>query len=130
MLLVDPTYKEPWELPGGTVDEGESPRAACVRELQEELGWTGDLGRLLVVDWLPDLGGRGDRVLFVFDGGVVDDEFVTRSVLPPDELREARFVDVEHLGNFLGPGVVRRIRQALANAAAGTTSYLEFGDPS
>ena len=130
VLLVDCVYKSPWELPGGTVEEGESPRSACLRELAEELGWTGELGRLLVVDWLPDLGGRGDRVLFLFDGGVVDEGFAARAVLPHDELREARFVDVENLGDHLGPGMVRRVREALAHAAAGTTGYLEFGNPS
>ncbi len=130
VLLVDCTYKDPWEIPGGKVEEGESPRAACLRELEEELGWTGEVGRLLVVDWLPDLGGRGDRILFLFDGGVVDEGFAERAVLPPEELREARFVDVHDLGNHLGPGMVRRVTQAIANAAAGTTGYLEFGHPS
>lgn len=28
-----------WELPAGTVDEGETPRACAVRECQEETGW-------------------------------------------------------------------------------------------
>lgn len=28
-----------WELPAGTVDEGESPRTCAVRECQEETGW-------------------------------------------------------------------------------------------
>lgn len=130
VLLVDPVYKDPWEIPGGTVEEGESPRACCCRELGEELDWTGELGRLLVVDWLPDLGGRGDRVLFLFDGGVVDEGFAERAILPPEELREARFVAVEDLDDFLGPGMVRRVRESLGHAAAGTTGYLEFGHPS
>jgi 8-oxo-dGTP pyrophosphatase MutT (NUDIX family) len=130
VLLVDCVYKDPWEIPGGGVEAGESPREACRRELEEELGWSGELGRLLVVDWLPDLGGRGDRILFVFDGGVVDDGFVERVTLPPDELREARFVDVTDLGDHLGPGMVRRITAAIAHAAAGTTAYLEWGHPS
>lgn len=130
VLLVDCVYKDPWEIPGGGVEAGESPREACRRELEEELGWSGELGRLLVVDWLPDLGGRGDRILFVFDGGVVDDGFVQRVTLPPDELREARFVDVADLGDHLGPGMVRRIAAAIAHAATGTTGYLEWGHPS
>jgi 8-oxo-dGTP pyrophosphatase MutT (NUDIX family) len=130
VLLVDCTYKDPWEIPGGSVDAGESPRAACERELQEELGWSGPVGRLLVVDWLPDLGGRGDRLLFVFDGGVVDEGFAARAVLPPDELREARFVAVDDLGHHLGPGMVRRVTEAIAHAVAGTTGYLEWGRPS
>jgi 8-oxo-dGTP diphosphatase len=36
-----------WELPGGKVEPGESPDAALVREIQEELGC-----RVLVVAWL------------------------------------------------------------------------------
>jgi 8-oxo-dGTP pyrophosphatase MutT (NUDIX family) len=130
VLLVDCVYKDPWEIPGGGVDEGESPRAACVRELEEELGWAGVLGRLLVVDWLPDLAGRGDRILFLFDGGVVDEGFAERVTLPPDELRAARFVPVEELGSHLGEGMVRRITEAIAHANAGTTGYLEWGRPS
>lgn len=130
VLLVDCVYKEPWEIPGGSVEVDESPRAACARELEEELGWSGPLGRLLVVDWLPDLGGRGERVLFVFDGGVVDEDFAARCVLPPDELREARFVDVHELGRHVGEGMVRRIEEAVAHAVAGTTGYLEWGRPS
>ena len=130
VLLVDCVYKDPWEIPGGGVEEGESPREACRRELEEELGWTGAIGRLLVVDWLPDLGGRGERILFLFDGGIVDDGFADRCTLPADELREARFVAVDDLGGHLGPGMVRRVTQAIAHANAGTTGYLEFGHPS
>jgi 8-oxo-dGTP pyrophosphatase MutT (NUDIX family) len=132
VLLVNPTYKPPWEIPGGVVEEGESPRECAIRELGEELGWSGDLGRLLVVDYLPDLGGRGDRILFIFDGGVVEnpEAFVAAAELPPDELSEARFVDLDvDGGDYLGPGMVRRVREAKGHALAGTTGYLEFGHP-
>lgn len=129
VLLVNPTYKDPWEIPGGIVEEGESPRQCCVRELGEELGYDGPVGRLLVVDWLPDLRGKGDRVLFVFDAGVVDDSFLDTVVLPPDELSECAFVDLDHAGGHLGPGMIRRVREAVGHALAQTTGYLEFGWP-
>ncbi|HEX2849041.1 MAG TPA: NUDIX hydrolase [Acidimicrobiales bacterium] len=129
VLLVNPTYKPPWEIPGGIVEEGESPRQCCSRELAEELGYDGPLGRLLVVDWLPDLAGRGDRVLFIFDGGVVDDSFLESVTLPPDELSECAFVDLGEAGGYLGPGMVRRVREAVGHARAQTTGYLEFGWP-
>jgi 8-oxo-dGTP diphosphatase len=38
-----------WELPGGKVDPGESPDAALMREIREELGC-----RVAVDRWLPD----------------------------------------------------------------------------
>lgn len=38
VLLVEPTYKENWEVPGGAVEQDESPTAACRREVLEELG--------------------------------------------------------------------------------------------
>jgi 8-oxo-dGTP pyrophosphatase MutT (NUDIX family) len=132
VLLVNPTYTPPGEIPGGGVEEGESPRQCCARELEEELGWTGEVGRLLVVDYLPDLAGRGDRILFIFDGGVVEDPdaFLASVTLPPDGLSEARFVDVDaDGGDYLGPGMVRRVREAKGHALAGTTGYLEFGHP-
>lgn len=36
ILLVKPTYKPTWQLPGGVVEAGESPLAAAVREACEE----------------------------------------------------------------------------------------------
>ena len=50
VLLVEPTYKATWEIPGGNVERDEAPRAACARELREELGLEIVLGRLLVVE--------------------------------------------------------------------------------
>ena len=33
VLLVKPTYKDGWEIPGGYVEKGESPHAAATREV-------------------------------------------------------------------------------------------------
>jgi 8-oxo-dGTP diphosphatase len=48
ILLVRPTYKDGWDIPGGYVEPGESPAEACHRELKEEIGLDRELGTLLV----------------------------------------------------------------------------------
>ena len=43
LLIVNPTYKDGWEIPGGVVEANESPLNGCVREIREELG----------IEWRP-----------------------------------------------------------------------------
>ena len=38
ILIVKPSYKDHWSVPGGVVEENESPRVACIRETKEEIG--------------------------------------------------------------------------------------------
>lgn len=38
LLLVFNRFRQEWELPGGMIDPGETPRQAAVRELREESG--------------------------------------------------------------------------------------------
>jgi 8-oxo-dGTP diphosphatase len=45
VLLVRPTYKPSWEIPGGVVETDESPAAAVAREVREELGIALFIGR-------------------------------------------------------------------------------------
>src|SRR5438132_604987 len=76
ILLVEPSYKPNWEIPGGAVEADESPWDAAGRELVEELGWRRSLGRLLVVDHVKPHDSRPEGVVFVFDGGVLDESDV------------------------------------------------------
>src|SRR6516162_8060393 len=40
LLLVRPSYRAGWHLPGGGVRRGETPEASARRELEEEIGLT------------------------------------------------------------------------------------------
>ncbi|OSP54649.1 RNA pyrophosphohydrolase [Pseudoruegeria sp. SK021] len=46
---------EAWQMPQGGIDEGEDPKAAALRELQEETGVTPDLACIEAEtpDWIP-----------------------------------------------------------------------------
>ena len=127
LLVVDPTYKPRWELPGGAVEADESPAAAAHREVVEELGLSIAPGRLLALDYVPAEGVHGEGLIVVFDGGELDD--LIDVVLPPDELGDAAFVDVEDLDAYLPALQARRARAALAARATGTVAYLEDGHP-
>lgn len=125
ILLVEPTYKDHWELPGGVVDADESPYDAAVRELKEELGLSTTPGRLLVVDWVPPHAGRTDGVMFVFNGGLLDATVEFR--LPPDELRGWAWSTMTEAQQRLSPLLARRAAAAMEAVTGGFTAYLENG---
>jgi 8-oxo-dGTP diphosphatase len=126
VMLVRPTYKPYWDVPGGYVEPGESPREACIREVREELGITPPIGRMLVVDWAP-AEGEGDKLLFLFDGGTLDTMTLDKIELQESELDQHAYVEVSDLPGATIPRLVRRLTAALAARADGTTRYLEHG---
>lgn len=127
ILLVDPVYKDTWEIPGGVVDHGESPREACIREIREELGLEQPPGRLLVVDHCRRPYVQWEGIRFVFAGGVLDGDTIERIVLPDDELRGFRFVVPDELAQLTVPALARRVSIAVS-LTGDETAYLEDGD--
>ncbi len=129
VLLVKPTYKERWEIPGGLVEASESPHEAAAREVAEELGIDRTLGRLLCVDWVPARDPKTDGLMFIFDGGLLGPIELANVALPSEELSEYRFVAPLALGQFLPEHMARRVAAALAARDVGTTDYLVDGRP-
>ncbi|MFE7130620.1 NUDIX domain-containing protein [Streptomyces sp. NPDC057638] len=127
VLLVEPSYKDYRDVPGGYVEEGESPLQACVREIREELGIAPRIGRLLVVDWAPNPG-EGDKVLYLFDGGRLSADSRQRITLQADEIRGYGFHPAERLPELTIPRLVRRITAGIQARANGVTAYLEHGN--
>lgn len=123
LLLVDPTYKPGWEIPGGVVEAGESPREACRREVREELGLERPLRRLLCVDYIRARPPRTEGIAFLFAGGVLAPADIDRIRLPADELSRFRFCPPEKLARYARPRLLRRVRHCLAHP--GETLYLE-----
>jgi 8-oxo-dGTP pyrophosphatase MutT (NUDIX family) len=126
VLLVKPTYKDGWDLPGGCVEPGESPRAACVREVAEELGIKPPIGNLLVIDWAPHPT-DGDKLLFVFDGGRLADAELARVQLDNDEIGQYGFHATDQLAAALIPRLARRVAAAAEAHRVGRSVYLEHG---
>ena len=126
ILLVRKTYGNGWDIPGGYAEIGESPAAACQRELKEELGIHRDVQRLLVVDWAP-LGGEGDKILYVFDCGELGAD-QNRIQLTGNELDRWEWVPVQQLTDYVIPRLARRLTSAHYAYSAATPTYLEHGE--
>jgi 8-oxo-dGTP pyrophosphatase MutT (NUDIX family) len=132
VLLVEPTYgNETWEIPGGGLDEGESPWAAARREIKEELGFDLLPGRLLAVDWVPPQpDGRPALQNNLFDGGVLDDARIASLRLADGELTRSKFATRAEAAEMLRPHMARRVAVCLDVVHTDRTAYLENGfDP-
>lgn len=128
LLIVKPTYKEGWSVPGGILEAGESPRAGALRECAEELGIRVQVGPLVVVDWMAEtVPGGGDSVQFLFMGVPLSDEDEGQITLPADELAEWRYVALKDVGTFLSPNLKKRVLVAL-RCEMGAVQYLENGE--
>ncbi|MFF0270261.1 NUDIX domain-containing protein [Kribbella sp. NPDC004536] len=126
ILFLEPTYKPTLDIPGGIVEYDESPYEACCREVQEEIGLDLEIGRLLVVDWVPAQGPWSDALAFVFDGGILDNPTLT---LDPTESRANHFLTLEEATPHLRPSMTRRLTLAQQALTTHHPTYADFGHP-
>lgn len=127
ILVLKPTYKSGWTVPGGQVEEdGESPWEACRREVAEETGLVVATGRLACVDFLHPRPRRPGGVRFLFDCGVVPPSERDGIVVQVGEIEDHRWVHPDEAADLLSGPVGRRVGRALG---AGGTLYLEDGRP-
>lgn len=127
ILFVVPTYKPFLEIPGGVAEDNESPRAACERELAEELGLSLKLGPLLVIDWMPMHGVWRDSLQLIYGGGILSRDQIDRIELDAGEVGELRFLAMGDASSQLRPSMARRMAVAVAALQEGQTVYAEFG---
>lgn len=127
VLLCETSFKPDWELPGGIVEPGESPRVACKRELAEELGVSFDVGRILVVDWLHPHLGWEDAVEIVFACPIL--AAADLAAIRPDgaEILAAHWLSLDEAAARVAPYAAGRLLAAWEALHANTTIYLEDG---
>lgn len=129
ILLVNPTYKEGWDLPGGMAEANESPIEAARRELLEELGIRPELHGILSMDWDPPHGPWDDQLVLIFDGGRLSPAEAA-GLRPHDhELSACAFFSPDDAIAAVYPRIRERFAQALEALTKGETRYLESGHP-
>ncbi|MFE0135831.1 NUDIX domain-containing protein [Streptomyces sp. NPDC059037] len=127
ILLVNPTCKPGWDLPGGMAEANESPDDAARRELKEELGLGIRPLRLLVIDWVAPHGPWDDQIALIFDGGTLDADQI--AILRPhdQELSELRFTPAAEAMAALRDRLRHRLEAALEALSDGAPRYLHDG---
>ena len=126
LLLLKPTYRDDWLIPGGVTEGNESPRQACSREVKEEIGIECVPQRLLCVDYINAIGGYSEAIQFVLLGGTISPGDI---VIAEDEISDFRFAKFKDAMVLLGKHAERRIFWSLESTKSERTAYLENHEP-
>jgi len=100
ILLVKPSYKNHWTLPGGTVDENESPLNTAIREVKEELSISIKVKKFIGVYYGSDR--TGDFLQFYFDAGILSEDSISRIKVDGEEILEKKFVAPDKISSYAG----------------------------
>lgn len=125
VLLVKPTYKPVWEIPGGVVEQNESPKQCCQREVFEEIGLNWKIGPLLVVDYNSPDEAKTESLMFIFAGGVLSKVDITNIQLQETELSEFAFFTKGTLPQAMTQTLKARVLTAWQQYNQGQALYLE-----
>jgi 8-oxo-dGTP pyrophosphatase MutT (NUDIX family) len=125
ILIVKPTYRTDWLLPGGMTEKDEAPATTALREASEELGIAIKPLRLLCVMWQIKTRLPGDSLNFIFEGGRLDTTQIAQIQLPADELSEYRFVSFEVAALLLPSVLATGVKAALRALNLGQPIYVE-----
>ena len=125
ILLLKPTYKDSWEIPGGIVEEDESPRQCCKREVLEELSLKIELTHLLLVDYNPGDENKTESLMFVFGVVPFSASKIQSIFLNENEHSEYAFFKVSQLPEEMTESLRRRVSRALELYKTGGTAYFE-----
>lgn len=125
VLLVNPVYKDFWDVPGGMAEANEPLASAARRELREELGIDVSVGRLLVVDWVGPRGPWDDQLIFIFDGGVLNSNTIDRIKIVDNEISDFAFRAPEEGEQYLRPDMWSLLLSAYRCLEENTTLYFE-----
>jgi 8-oxo-dGTP diphosphatase len=125
ILIVKPTYKDHWSLPGGVVDENESPKQACMREIKEEIGIDAENLNFICVDYTPATNEKTESLQFIFNGGTLDSQQIASIVLIDGEIGEYGFFTREAASELVGTKQKIRFIKCLEAIEKGFSIYFE-----
>lgn len=125
IVITNPPYKDGWQLPGGIIDENESPRTCVIREVQEELRIDVSDATMLHVAYVSNEQEQVEALHFFFDGGTLTDEELAKIDPDPAEVAEVTWVHPDQFDEYMEHADwVRDAYQAQANTKSVYTEKL------
>ncbi|MFD9333205.1 NUDIX domain-containing protein [Streptomyces sp. NPDC060028] len=129
VLVLTPSYKDDLELPGGTVDDTETPEEGLARELKEELDLSVPVGRLLAVDSRPPGALGRSLIAHVHLVGPLTPGQAAAISFADGEVADARWLTPDEACEALPARIAPRLRAGLAALYSGSLAHLVDGVP-
>ena len=107
ILIVKPTYREDWLLPGGVIEAGELPMEACKRECKEELSVDVYVSKLLCFEYRKATEGQAETTRFIFACGTALEEIR----LQEGELSDYRLTSLKNAMSLVDTLTARRLQR-------------------
>jgi len=123
ILLLETNYKDDLEIPGGIIEENESPKQAAEREIKEELWIERQLWELLVCEY--QITDEFECYAFIFDGGIITQEHIDSFVLAAGEIKSVHFFDKDDLWNNIKSQLKNRIKKSMQAKKKDNMLYYE-----
>lgn len=129
VLVLTTSYKDGLELPGGTVEDTETPEEGLARELREELDLSVPVGRLLAVDSCPPGALGRSLVVHVHLVGPLAPDRAAALSFPDGEITAAHWLTPDEAARRLPDRIAPRLRAAVAALRTGSLAHLVDGVP-
>jgi len=128
ILLVNPIYRDGWLVPGGIVEEGESPLDACYREVLEELSISMNSDLILTcIDYTSSCDKYSEGVNLLFSGGVLPKNVIEDIDIDRGEINEFGFFVVSDAQKILVDTLSKRLAVVASEESHRSCVYLENG---
>lgn len=130
ILIVKPSYKDHWSVPGGVIDKDESPRDAALREVKEEIGLEPKSMQFLCLDYISQDKinmNKDENIQFIFYGGILTLKDIENIKVPNDEISEYKFVSKDESLEMVGRKLSNRLKPSFEAIEKGASVYLEGG---
>ena len=112
LLILKPSYKQGWSLPGGVTDTFESPYQTVVRECKEEINLDVTIIDLVLIDYKIETidDEKFDSIQFSF---IVKATNIDQIKVDNEEILDYKFVDTETAEKHLTPANYNRLKAVL-----------------